>query len=79
MKYELSEKINNLLNEAIEEYGYGIEPNDEEIWEVAKCSQTFPHFENIFIQIFFEKLINELPKKYTYDYYINGFDSHLYY
>lgn len=79
MKYELPEKINNLLNEAIEEYGYDIEPDDEEIWEVAKNFDKFPHFENIYIELFYRNLIENLPKKYEYDYYINGLDSHLYF
>ena len=79
MKYELSEKINYLINEAIEEYGYSIDPSNEEMWEIAKNFDKFPHFENIYTELFYINLIEKLPKKYKYDYYINGLDSHLYY
>lgn len=79
MKYELSTKLSDLIDESIEKYGYSIEPTSEEIWEIAKNEDKFPHFENIYTCVFYNKLINHLPKKYTYDYYINGFDSHLYY
>lgn len=77
--YNLSDKLNDLVDESVEKFGYNILPTDEEVWEIAKTQDTLPHFENIYTYIFYNKLIPHLPKKYTYDYYINGFDSHLYY
>lgn len=79
MKYELPEKIINLIDESIEKFGYNIDPSDDDVWEIAKNFDRFPHFENIVIELFYQNLIEQLPKKYKYDYYINGFDSHLYY
>lgn len=79
MKYDIPRRINHLINESINEYGYDIEPDNEEIWEIAKNFKKFPYFENIYIDIFYKNLIEKLPEKYEYDYYINGFDSHLYY
>lgn len=79
MKYELPEKIINLIDESIEKFGYNIDPSDDDVWEIAKNFGRFPHFENIVIELFYQNLIEQLPKKYKYDYYINGFDSHLYY
>lgn len=79
MKYELSAKLIDLINESVEKYGCDILPTDEEVWEIAKFQDKLPIFENIYTYVFYNKLIESLPKKYTYDYYINGFDSHLYY
>lgn len=78
--YNLSDKLNNLVDESIEKYGCDVLPTDEEVWEIAKIQDELPIFENIYTYLFFLNLINHLPKKYTYDYYINGtLDSHLYY
>lgn len=79
MKYELPEKITDLLDEAIEKYGYSVGPTEEEVWEAVRESEEFPHFENTFIKIFYSKLIKHLPKEFTYETYINSYDSHIYY
>lgn len=80
MKYELSTKLIDLIDESVEKYGYSVLPTDEDVWEIAKVQSELPNFENIYTYLFFLNLIDHLPKKHTYDYYINGkLDSHLYY
>ena len=61
--YNLSDKINNLVDESIEKYGCDVLPTDEEVWEIAKLQDKLPVFENIYTYLFFLNLINHLPKK----------------
>lgn len=79
MKYDIPQNVNDLINEAIEIYGFDIEPTDEEIWDIVKFNEEFPHFDNIFMYTFFVKLEQKLPKDLKYQYTVNGYDSHLYY
>ena len=79
MKYDIPQNVNDLINEAIEIYGFGIEPTNEEIWDIVKYNDEFPHFDNIYMYIFFTKLTQKLPQNVKYQYSVNGYDSHLYY
>lgn len=79
MTYDIPEHINDLIKEAIEIYGFDIEPTSEEIWDIAKFNDEFPHFDNLYMYIFFTKLTQRLPQNLKYEYSVNGYDSHLYY
>ena len=79
---ELGERLNCLVGEAVDIFGYEIEPTIEEIWEMARGSEDPPVFENVFLILFFNKLANklwEIDKHIQFDYYINSVASYFNY
>lgn len=83
MKYNLPKHIKKLLTEAVNEYGPSTKPNDDQVWELARQKESFPDFNEIYMELFFQRLIYSLKrstfKNLDYKYYINGDKSKIYY
>ena len=79
---ELGERLNLFVDEAIDIFGFEIEPDTEEIWEVARGSAEPPIFENVFLLLFFNKLAHklwEIDESIQFDWDINAIASYFYY
>lgn len=83
MKYNLPKHIQTLLTEAVNEYGPSVKPNDDQVWELARQKENFPDFNEIYMELFFARLIYSLKrstfKNLDYKYHINGDKSKIYY
>ena len=79
---ELGERLNLFVDEAVDIFGFEIEPDTEEIWEVARESKEPPIFENVFLFLFFGKLADklwEIDENVQFDWSINSTASYFYY
>ena len=79
---ELGERLNLFVDEAIDIFGFEIEPDTEEIWEVARESKEPPIFENVFLFLFFGKLADklwEIDENVQFDWDINAIASYFNY
>ena len=61
-EYCLGSVMNSLIDQAIDVFGDDIEPSGEEVWNVARGYEESPEITNIFLELFFNNLANELWK-----------------
>lgn len=59
-EYELSETMQDLIDSAVYVFGLDIEPTEQEVWDIARKFAEPPITTNIYLALFFEKLISEL-------------------
>ncbi|WP_019139262.1 hypothetical protein [Peptoniphilus timonensis] len=81
-EYNIGLILNDLVDQAVEIFGYDVEPTEEEVWEIARTFEEAPSFTNIFLEMFFEKLAEEfwkLDKSLEFDWSINGNASYINY
>lgn len=59
-EYNFGLSLSELIDEAVEVFGYGVEPTEEEVWNIARTYEEPPEVTNIFLELFFNNLANEL-------------------
>lgn len=81
-EYNFGLSLSELIDEAVEVFGYGVEPTEEEVWKIARTFEEVPEATNIYLEIFFEKLAEEFWKiddKIEFDWSINANASYINY
>ena len=81
-EYNFGLSLSELIDEAVEVFGYGVEPTEEEVWKIARTFEEPPVATNIYLEIFFEKLAEEFWKiddKIEFDWSINANASYINY
>lgn len=52
-EYNFGLSLSELIDEAVEVFGYGVEPTEEEVWKIARTFEEPPVATNIYLEIFF--------------------------
>ena len=81
-EYNFGLSLSELIDEAVEVFGYGVEPTEEEVWKIARTFEEPPVATNIYLEIFFEKLAEKFWKiddKIEFDWSINSNASYINY